>query len=238
MKKLLSLFIGLVFMVGAQAQDGEGEANLYYVWLVSVKEGQTGAIKRMYEHDAKFHEGKSVIGNILNGENTGKLSWIYGPNSYADMDKGLPEGHDEDNQEVQKLLNGEGTATLWAINREVSLDLEGNSWGPIRQNVYYKIKPGTGGKFVELVKKHREVWEKNQLGNFSYLNSIYAQRDGHNILIHFEADNWVDFGKENPNYKEQFEAIHGEGSMEKTNNGFNEIIESVYSEGVYFIPKE
>lgn len=205
------------------------------VHLVEFKvDKQNEAIKRMKEHDQKFHEGKSFIFTILTGENAGMAYWGYGPYQYEEMDNmKLPEGHDADNNELHKnYFETIHNSNLEKVNNELSHNIEGNKYGNIRSNSYYKIKFGKENRFIELYKMFKKAWEAKPTNNVLFITKVFPNKDGYNYTLHSEADNWVDFGNENPNFKAQFEKIHGTGSLEKAMAELNEIILSYYVEGM------
>jgi len=234
------LCIGVIVISNAQGEK-ESSYEMYALHHITIKQGKAeAALKKMKEHDAKFHEGKGYVGTILNGKNAGDVYWTYGPMTFTAMDEyKLPEGHSADNNQIEaEYFEEYHSLNFWKNNIDLSNHYPDKELGNMRLFEYIKLNSGKYEDFSGLIKKHLEVYKKNNLESFYFYSNPFPNKDGYNHMLVIPFAKMAFFDEENKEYKSQFEAIHGEGSLKKAGEEWNNCVEGIYVELVAFPPQE
>lgn len=232
MKKLIAVVVlTTTLFVSAIAQE-DNASTIWAVHQITTKAAPIDEItQRIFDHDEKFHEGKSILLNIMTGDDSGDMLWAYGPLTYTEMDNmKLAEGHEQDNADLaNKYIDEYKSMTLWKFQPEVSVDFgdEVEDY-TTRTHSSFKLKRGTYATWKGLAEKHIEVYKKHKLAEVLVFTAVYGTKDGHDLLLISPFKNFASFD-EDWGYKAKFEAVHGEGSLKETNDKINEIIEESYS---------
>jgi len=242
MKKVIIVFFVTAICCQVQAQEEKEKKQIYVLHHAELKKGkEKQAIERMKAHDEKYHKegevvGKGFVGSIINGKNAGHVYWTYGPFAFADWDTSeLAKEHEADNNEIrQEFIEKHHGADYWVYNKDLSLEIEGKEYGMKRIFEFVKLHPGKNEQFGDLVKKHLKVMKENKIDNAYTFNAAFGRRDGYNVLLVFPFTNWAELDERNPEYKEQFEKIHGEGALKKAGEEWGECVESYYVEVVIY----
>lgn len=232
MKKLLSTMILLALCVTISLSQEKQKSTLWAVHHITPKRMASDVlIKRISDHDAKYHEGKSVILSVITGDNSGDIMWAYGPMTYEEMDAmNPPEGHEKDNLELmQNYVDEYHSMTLWKAQPDVSVDFGDEMPNhTMRNHSTIKLMPGKWEEWKSLVQKHIDVYNKHKFAEVFVYTAVYGTKDGYDVLLISPFKNFASFD-DDWGYKEKFEAMHGEGSLKKTSDKLTEITEAEYS---------
>ena len=240
MKKLIIGLLAVSISFYTQAQEKTDDYKMWVGYHITLKKGkEKEAIKRIQAHDKKFHNGTGGLLYITNGENAGDFYWVYGPNTFADYDNiNLPDGHDADNNQIAtEFIEEFHETTYWKQDKELLFEKKGNSNSTKLELEYVKLYNGKYEEFSSLIKKHLEVFKKYNLENVYTYFSRFGSKDGYSIMLEFPFTNWGDLDKD-IDYKTKFESVHGEGSLKKAGEKWNECVENAYVEAVVIISAE
>jgi hypothetical protein len=102
---------------------------------------------------------------------------------------------------------------------------------------YFKIKNGEEYRFKEMVGKVKEVYETKAYPNFfQTYSSQFSKKCGYDALIAGGFGSWSDFDNK-PNFKADYEEVHGEGSFQKLLEEYKDVVENEYDEIIMYVPE-
>jgi hypothetical protein len=217
MKKILFLLIAIPGLILAQNSDAHLviENVMLTVDPEHVSEFEAG----MAAHNKKYHADE-VYGArvywISNGVNSGKYMWNMGPIPWAAFDsRPAQDGHDEDwNKNVIKYVEAEGEVNYWRFHPDrsnFSKDFD------LKNLLVFivDVKRFRDMEFISAVEKVQKVYKEKRADQMYgvYTNEM-ANMQGNDFawVDFFDKSSWMG---ESDTFWQDFEAVHGEGSMAK-----------------------
>jgi len=195
----------------------------------------------MADHNKTFHNeapNKGHIWLVNTGPRTGNWLYVLGPITYTEMD-GVDLGEDHLEHWVGKVLpNIEGMSDggMWRMDDELSYE---GTIGFTGKEVltFFKLKDFDGYRFKDMVKKIKKVYKEKEYPNFFQLYySQFSQEDGYDVMIAGGFENWAFFDNK-PNFKADYEEVHGEGSFQKLLEEYRDVVENEYDELIMYVPE-
>ena len=240
MKNQLFLFLMVVFT--SFSLWGQADYKQYETVRFKVKMGhQADFEKALAAHNKKYHNTapyKIGIFEIWTGPNSGQYELSMGPMTFTQME-GRPSGeeHEKDWQKVLEHVESAGEAIYWRADKDLVYTPAGNeNYGSFRWRYSY-VKPGQFDRYEKLLGMVVEVLKtRNHKASFQYYYRFGASQGPHvctelgmNSFSYFDQDlNWT----------EEFEAVHGKGSMDMFNEELELCVDrsKTYDELVKFLP--
>jgi hypothetical protein len=240
MKRLtLMLAAMLVVSVFSFAQE---EYTMYrVVYMQPDYENLEELGEAVKEHNKKyFNEAPSTghIWMVQTGPHTGQWLYVVGPTTFTDMD-GIELGEDHRDHwigEVMPNVESVSDGGFWRMNDELTYQPSDMFTGK-EVLTFFKIKDFEEYRFKALVKKVKEVYEaKEYPGFFQFYSSQFSRKCGYDMMIASGFENWAHFDNR-PNFRADYEEIHGEWAFFEFMEEFREVVEGDYDEIIMYAPE-
>lgn len=235
MKKILTI-LSLVLWTASVAFS-QGKVKPYQMFETTPMKPKRGHEKQFEEsvksHNAKYHASgphKAALAAVTEGMNSnGWYYWIMGPCTYTDLDTQPNENNAEHDNDwaanVDPHVEEYGEIYTWKL--QDSLSFTPPNYNPDRVDVWIMdIKPGMKGRFSELMKKWKALWDAN---NYPYsmrlfFNDLWSGK-GQDAAIVYSFNRYADFDID-IKWKEDYERKFGTGSWDKFWKEWNECVAS------------
>ncbi|NNE26428.1 MAG: hypothetical protein HKN09_06260 [Saprospiraceae bacterium] len=224
MKNLIFIFFAL-FSITLMAQEAAEEAPKDVILQTVILEPELESLPQLMEnlaaHNKKYHpEGtpyQATVFQIATGPNIGKMVWMMGPLTWADLDnRPSGDGHDEDwVTNVVSLLEDVDHGEYWKLDVESSKNPGAEQYKMyyIRYHEFDRTNGYRGNdafdKIAETMKaiddaKHWAVYD-NQFRQGVKTGRHMATVSGMNSWAEME-DNWK--------FRAKFKELHGNGAWD------------------------
>jgi len=221
MKNLLLLFF-LFAAFGLQAQEESTPENIMFesIILEPDPENILEFRENMRAHNMKYHgeEGphQAYVYHISTGPNVGKVVWMMGPCSWADLDnRPSADGHDEDwAANVVTLLEGMEHGEYWKRDAGLSKESMDKQY-PMIYIRYHNISKSEGYRANPLLKRISETIKSiDAVKSWSVYDNLLRQgyRTGRHIAMVSGMDSWAEMD-DNWEFVKAYEAIYGENTF-------------------------
>ena len=230
---LLSLLIGIFWVMPVQAQENEGVAT---VVMITAKAGQEDALVKAitdYHHWVSGFEGHMEYTwyEILTGKNTGKYIARSGGHNWADFDAKY-----DWQEESGKVFEANVAPHIENATRMMTTDMDEFSHWPESFEGYthfhvqeWYIKGGQYGKFRRGLKKVTETLIAGNFSGYWGFMSVASGGHGNQIQLVTAHKGWADMTEKDPSFfdimskalggPEEFDTFMGEwGSSFKEGN--------------------
>lgn len=215
------ILLALIMPILLMAQDDkEGYAMWQTIYLTPNTANLKALGLAMANHNKTYHkEGphRASVYNVSTGPNTGKMVWIMGPLTFADLDTRPGEGgHDEDWRDkvmpnVTKVEQGE----YWRADNKLSNFKEDSAPSKLIYVRYHEINDGEGHRLKDHMAKISETIKSMPDGGpewgLFYNEFWQGNKIGRHIATCMYHDAWADLDKD-MDFKKAYEAKHGEDS--------------------------
>ncbi|HLV69076.1 MAG TPA: hypothetical protein VKY34_00115 [Xanthomarina sp.] len=234
---MLAMILGVSFQVEAQ------ESKNYSMWETVMLTPDYTNLKvfgeNMSKHKEMYHKDgvfNSIVYNIASGPNAGNLIWQMGPMMFKHSDS-RPEGaHDIDwRDNVLPYVKKIQTVEYWTQDDDLSntsmlTDVIGAY--PILFIRFMKIKDDGLYLMKDFFKKVSATIKSMPGENpWSIYYNEFIQGDlGRHVTSVGFSKNWTEFDKDDPNFKEAFEKIHGKNSFQDFLEARDHLFEDTYDE--------
>jgi len=234
---MLAMILGVSFQVEAQ------ESKNYSMWETVMLTPDYTNLKvfgeNMSKHNEMYHKDgvfNSIVYNIASGPNAGNLIWQMGPMMFKHSDS-RPEGaHDIDwRDNVLPYVKKIQTVEYWTQDDDLSntsmlTDVIGAY--PILFIRFMKIKDDGLYLMKDFFKKVSATIKSMPGENpWSIYYNEFIQGDlGRHVTSVGFSKNWTEFDKDDPNFKEAFEKIHGKNSFQDFLEARDHLFEDTYDE--------
>ena len=240
MKKLTLVFAAvLAFAVLSFAQESYTMYKVAYLKPDYSKLEELG--KAVTDHNKEFHNEAPNAGHIWivqTGPNTGKWLYVVGPTTFSDMDNvELGEDHrDHWIGEVLPNVKEISDGSYWRMSDK--LTYEGTTGFTGKEVLtFFKIKNFEEYRFKAMVEKVKEVYVAKEYPNFFQVYySEFSRICGYDAMIAGGFENWAFFDNK-PNFKADYEEVHGEGSFQMLMEEYRDIVENEYDEIIMYVPE-
>ena len=102
---------------------------------------------------------------------------------------------------------------------------------------FFKVRDFAEYRFKDMVEKIKEVYEAKEYPNyFELYYSQFSRECGYDVLIVGGFENWAFFDNK-PDFKADFEEIHGEGSFQQLVEEYRDVVEGEYDELIMYVPE-
>lgn len=225
-KALLCAIFTFALSFSLSAQDLVFEM----VTLTPKAGAQKELVKGMKEHNDTFHsDGAHGVRcySINSGPDAGKIMWVMGPAPWSALDERPGTGaHDEHwDTRVSPNLEPGAHVEYYSFSRSLSHFPKDFTLKNLLGR-YVDVKPGQMYRYNELIKKAREVYEKEMPGETFgvYHNQLGNSKDGRDVLIVWFFDNMGWMG-EDSGFAEKYDKVHGAGSYVNFRKEVSDIVE-------------
>jgi hypothetical protein len=240
MKRLtLTLAAVLVIAVLSFAQESYTMYKVVYMKPDLTKLEKLGdAVK---EHNKEYHNEAPNAGHIWlvnSGPKTGHWLYVVGPITYTEMD-GIELGEDHLEHWIGDVLPNVkdiSDGSFWRMSDK--LTYEGTTGFTGKEVLtFFKIKKFEEYRFKAMVAKVKEVYEAKEYPNFFQVYySDFSRKCGYNTMIAGGFENWAFFDNK-PNFKADYEEVHGEGSFMELLEEYREVVENEFDEIITYVPE-
>ena len=175
--------------------------------------------ENMRTHNAKYHIDlpfRTGVWHIVTGPNTGKLVWVMGPCTFADLDsRPHDDGHEEDwRKNISPYLKETEHGEYWRQLPETVVNAPGDddSTSPLLYLRYYSVNPGQGFSVDRLFSQLVEAVRQTEMTTSwsLYVNRfVQGVMNGRHYVSVRALDKWADLDKD-INFSTVFNKIHGE----------------------------
>jgi len=219
--KIMLSFVALMLMAGAYAQTSNDKpTTVVEVMYLLPKRGMDDKMEAAIKaHDQKFHpDGPYVaaLHKVEYGEKSGWYVWVYGPTTYAAIDKRPAKdgGHDADwSTNVDPLVDQYGPPALWDYNDNLSYGMDifkkashYEVWGvSLKRGDYYRFKAIAG----ELKKTYESIGTSCML---VFDNPVHSPNSP-DVAIVWNFNNYAEWSKDMGTMA-AFEKLYGQGSWQ------------------------
>jgi predicted nucleotide-binding protein (sugar kinase/HSP70/actin superfamily) len=161
-----------------------------------------------------------------------------GPTTFSDMDN-VELGDDHRDHWVDEVLPNVkeiSEGSYWRMSDK--LTYEGTTGFTGKEVLtFFKIKNFEEYRFKAMVEKVKEVYVAKEYPNFFQVYySEFSRICGYDAMIAGGFENWAFFDNK-PNFKADYEEVHGEGSFQMLLEEYREIVENEYDEIIMYAPK-
>ena len=220
MKRFTIIFLALMAItVFSLAQEEESYIMFENTRFVVKTDKYKEFGKAMANHNKTYHADGPYHANVWSvavGENAGQIVWSMGPCTYAEHDN-RPSGkeHMEDWLfNVMPNIESTNGSNFWKMDKEYSHMPEEQVATKLSIRVY-DIEDWQGYRFKEILKKVLKVYkEKDYEWSFGAYWSEFDVNADEDVAIVWGFEKWAWFDKD-PQFKKDFEEIHGKGSWQK-----------------------
>ena len=208
-------------------------------------EPKTESLKEMGEkmksHNEKYHATApytASVWQVLTGQNSGKLLWIMGPFTFADLDSRPSDGgHDEDWMgNVLPLTHGMSDGYYWKLRPDnMYLPSEGYR-GKIMRVRILDIKRGKWEEFGNMMAMVMQVYNEKKLDNSMAIYNNVVTDQNRDVALVWQYDNYAYFDND-MQFSKLYEEVHGDNSWHHFNEAMREIVESASDELLEVMPE-
>ncbi len=215
------LLFALLLPIVMMAQE---ENESYSMWQTIYLTPNTTTLKAlgtaMASHNKTFHKDgphRASVYNVANGPNTGKMVWLMGPLTYADLDTRPGEGgHDEDWRDkvmpnITKVEQGE----YWRADDKLSNFKDDPAPSKLIYVRYHEINDGQGYRvkdhFTKISETIKSMPDGGRDWGIFYNEFWQGNKIGRHIATCSYMDSWAEMDND-WKFKAAFEAVHGENS--------------------------
>ena len=188
---------------------------------------------KTYANEAPF---KGHVWVVNSGPRTGEWLYVMGPLTFTDIDSREVSDDQRDLWlfELMPNVKSMSDGSFWRMDADKSYEGTGEFTGK-EVLTYFKIKNGEEYRFKQMVADVKEVYEAKSYPNFFQLYySQFSKKCGYDVLIAGGISNWADFDNR-PNFKADYEEVHGEGSFQKLLDEYDSVVENEYDEIIMYI---
>lgn len=240
MKKLtllMAFVIAFAFLSSAQE-----DYTMYKV--VYIKPDYT-KIKDLGKAMAKYNktwnnstEHSSHIWAVNSGPHTGEWLYVHGPTTFTNLDdRNITEEQKEHWLfEVMPNVTELSDGSFWRMSDDLTYE---GTIGFTGKEVltFYKIKDFQEYRFKAMVAKVNEVYVAKEYPNFFQVYySEFARICGYDAMIAGGFENWAFFDNK-PNFKKDYEEVHGEGSFQMLLEEYKGVVENEFDEIIMYVPE-
>ncbi len=240
MKKLTLLFAAVfAFAVLSFAQADYTMYKVVYIKPDYTKMKELS--EAMGEYNKTFNnsaEHRSHIWVVNSGPHTGEWLYVHGPTTFTNLDSRnvTEEQREHWLYEVMPNVADLSDAGFWRQNDDLTYEGNGVFTGK-EVLTFFKIKDFEEYRFKALVEKVKKVYEEKDYPNFFQVYySEFARICGYDAMIAGGFENWAFFDNK-PNFKADYEEIHGEGSLQLLMEEYKDVVEGEYDEIIMYIPE-
>ena len=236
------LFSACLVLLATFSLIGQSDYRQYEVVRFKAKMGQHGDFeKALAAHNKKYHNTapyKVGVFEIRTGPSSGEYELAMGPMTFTQME-GRPSGeeHEKDWQKVLEHVESIGEAIYWRADKDLVYQPAGSeNYSAFRWRYGY-VKPGQFDRFEKLIGQVIEVMKtRNHKASFQYYYRWGASQGPH--VCTEMGMNSFSYYDTSPSWREEFEAVHGEGSMDMFSEELDLCIDraKTYDELVKFLP--
>ena len=238
-------FLALAVCFNSLAQENTPAAVIDQIMVTPHPEKVAAFHKGVAEHNKQFHAEaprQVAVYQIMTGPNTGKYIWNLGPCTWADLDeRPMDDAHDDHwTTAVASTLTTDSNGTFWKHHPDLS-SMSSNFKLNMLNITFWDIKQGMGNfekataLIDKFVKVYREAYPEDVFGIYS--NVLGSTAEGRDMAIVGFMDNYADMANEHPDLPEKFNAMHGEGSFEKTLQEWSDLLQGSANEMWVYMPK-
>lgn len=241
MRKLTILMMAILLSSILSFAQEESSYVMYENTRMTVKPDKyKDFVEAMAHHNKTYHADgphHANIWRVVVGEDAGQIIWSMGPCTFEQHDH-RPDGseHMEDwMYNVMPTIRSTNGSNMWKRDDKLSYSPgeEGNTKLSIR---VYDLKDWQAYRFKELLGKALKVYHTNEYDwSFSTYWPKFNTGNGEDVALVWGFDEWAWFDKDNK-FKNDFEAIHGEGSWFKFIEEIRGTVESSKDEVWELIP--
>lgn len=221
MKRITTMTLAVMaFVTFAFAQESENYVMFENTRLVVKTDKYEEFSKAMAHHNKTYHSDGPYHANVWSvsyGENSGQMVWSMGPCTFTQLD-GRPTGveHMEDwMHNVMPTIKKIDGSNMWKRDNDYSYSPVEDDRSSKLSITVYDIKEWQGYRFKEILSKAIQVYkEKKYDWSFSTYWPQFSVHADEDVALVWGFDSWAWFDKD-PNFKNDFEEIHGEGSWQK-----------------------
>lgn len=179
-------------------------------------------------HNEKYHkDGKygSELYAVSTGNEAGWYVWTMGGFTFTDLDSRPDDkAHNDDwSKNVGPYVEDYGRVEYWRWNDMLSNRKDADDetmiqlwWLDIKRGEYYRYKK----VMTDVIAVYKKMDEELN----SYDNE-FRQDDGRDVALVWPLANWASMDKDDWKMKTEFEALHGEGSWQRTLEEWEDVIE-------------
>lgn len=215
------LLFALLLPIMMMAQE---EKESYSMWETIYLTPNTANLKAlglaMANHNKTYHKDgphRASVYNVSTGPNTGKMVWLMGPLTYADLDTRPSEGgHDEDWRDkvmpnITKVEQGE----YWRADDKLSNFKDDPAPSKLIYVRYHEINDGQGYRvedhFAKISATIKSMPDGGRDWGIFYNEFWQGNKIGRHIATCSYMDSWAEMDND-WKFKAAFEAVHGENS--------------------------
>ena len=240
MKRLTLLFAAIfAFAVFSFGQDDYTMYKVVYMKPDYTKLKELG--KAVTDHNKKYHNEAPNAGHIWivnSGPHTGEWLYVLGPTTFSAMDN-VELGEDHLDHWISDVLPNVKDLTEGSFWRQHDdLTYEGTTGFTGKEVLtFFKVKNFEEYRFKAIVKKVKKVYEEKAYPNFfQFYTSEFARKCGYDFMIAGGFENWAFFDNK-PNFKADYEDVHGEGSFNLLLEEYRDIVEGEFDEIITYAPE-
>lgn len=232
MRTLITLLVvALTFTISAQ-DDG-------YVMYETVRmqpntSNLAGLKKAMTEHNKTYHKDgpyTALVWNISTGPDIGKIVWMMGPCTFADLDSRPAGEHDEHwANEVLPHIRNSRNGEYWRQDANKSYMIGAQS--PMVYIRYLEIAENQGYRSQGLLTKMSEAVKAEDGGNpwsVYYNEFMQGEKIGRHIALVYGMNSWSELD-EPGSMRETYESHHGENTWIAFNRQWREVFSDSWDE--------
>lgn len=238
---IISFLAVLAFTAFSFAQEDESYTMFENTHMVVKTDRFKEFNKAMADHNKKYHAEGAYYANfwmVSVGANAGDFVWSMGPCTYSDLDS-RPTGKDHMEDWLYNVMPNVKyikETNYWKLDEKHSYNATAGNNTKLSIRIY-DLEDWQEYRFKELLKKVVEVYtEKKYEWNFGTYWSQFNVQDDEDVAIVFGFDKWAWFDKD-PQFKNDFEEIHGEGSWQAFREELRGTIKGVKDQVWEMIPE-
>ena len=232
-----AMLLAPLFMFG----QSEGYAmfeNFYF----TPKNGHAAELEQaLGDHNRKWHgqgDYAAQVYYVMNGPRAGQYIWSMGPTTWTKIDsRPADDGHDGDwDKNVSVHIESYGATDFYRMDQELS-----RFTGPFDLGLlelwHVELEDGQGYRFRALLERVKDVNEQTdaKLPFGVYWRQLSGSQGTDVVLVWFH-ESLTEFDQPGT-FRERYEGIHGEGSMDNLIDEWDDFTKSMEIELWQFVPE-
>jgi len=241
MRRLTTIILAiLAFTAYSFAQEDEGYTMFENTRFLVKSDKYKDFGEAMTEHNKEFHPEGAYHANVWMvsvGANAGQFVWSMGPCTYTELD-GRPTGKDHMEDWTQNVMPTIKVleSNYWKLDEKSSYNPEGITNTKLSIRVF-DLEDYQSYRFKELMSKVIKVYtEKKYEWTLGTYWSEFDVNEDEDVAIVWGFEKWAWFDKD-PQFKKDFEEIHGEQSWSKFREELRGTIKGAKDEVWELIPE-
>jgi len=197
--------------------------------------------EKMKSHNVNYHATApytASVWQVITGQNSGKLLWIMGPFTFADLDSRPSDGgHDEDWMgNVLPLTHGMSDGYYWKLRPDYVYSPSETYQGPVMRVRVLDIRRGKSEEFGNAMDKIMEVYNEKKPNHSMAIYDNFASDQNRDVAIVWQYENFAYFDQDLA-FAKLYEEVHGDNSWNHFMEAWREIVESASDEMSQVMPE-